>query len=150
MATFSLTLALEPIAQPRTRSGPGSGKKKGKTVHYVPKAHPVHAYKETVALKAKEALMARAEAWDKEGPMGARLTFCLACPKGLPMEETSPWASGKPDLDNLVKAVLDAIKGSLLVDDCQVVRLESTKTYASLLDEPFVAIQIEHLALLPA
>lgn len=38
---------------------------------------------------------------------------------------------GKPDLDNVAKAVLDALNGIVYVDDKQVVRLTATKRYAA-------------------
>lgn len=36
---------------------------------------------------------------------------------------------GKPDLDNVIKAVLDALNGVVYLDDKQVVRLMGTKAY---------------------
>ena len=38
---------------------------------------------------------------------------------------------GKPDLDNVLKAVLDALNGVVYVDDKQVVRLTGGKAYSS-------------------
>jgi Holliday junction resolvase RusA-like endonuclease len=37
----------------------------------------------------------------------------------------------KPDLDNVAKAVLDAINGIVYVDDAQVINLVATKRYAT-------------------
>lgn len=39
-----------------------------------------------------------------------------------------PW-TGKPDCDNIAKAILDACNGVLFLDDSQVYRLEVVKTY---------------------
>lgn len=38
---------------------------------------------------------------------------------------------GKPDLDNVAKAVLDALNGVVYQDDKQVIRLTATKRYGS-------------------
>jgi Holliday junction resolvase RusA-like endonuclease len=45
----------------------------------------------------------------------------------------------KPDLDNVVKAVLDALNGVVYLDDAQVVNLVATKRYAT---EPRVEVYI--------
>ena len=45
----------------------------------------------------------------------------------------------KPDLDNVVKAVLDAMNGVVYRDDAQVVNLVATKRYAT---EPRVEVYI--------
>jgi Holliday junction resolvase RusA-like endonuclease len=37
----------------------------------------------------------------------------------------------KPDIDNVVKAITDAMNGIVYQDDCQIVSLHSTKVYAS-------------------
>ena len=42
----------------------------------------------------------------------------------------NPFPTGKPDLDNLTKTVMDAGNHILWADDSQIVKLEATKTYA--------------------
>ena len=49
----------------------------------------------------------------------------------------------KPDVDNLVKAVKDALKGLLYQDDAQIIHLEASKAYGP---EPGVTIALEALA----
>jgi Holliday junction resolvase RusA-like endonuclease len=39
------------------------------------------------------------------------------------------WPAGKPDLDNLAKAGLDACSGILIADDAQIVELRAVKKY---------------------
>ena len=45
----------------------------------------------------------------------------------------------KPDLDNLAKAVLDALNGVAYKDDCQIVTVLSKKNYA---EAPYVRVII--------
>lgn len=52
------------------------------------------------------------------------------------------YPSVRPDLDNLVKAVLDGLNGVAFLDDKQVVELFARKEYA---DEPRTLVRIEEL-----
>ena len=73
-----------------------------------------------------------------------RLVFWLPRPKGhfgkkglkpsAPADHTT-----KPDLDNLIKAIKDALKGLVWVDDSQVCRLVADKKYGA---EPKVEIEV--------
>lgn len=56
------------------------------------------------------------------------LTFYLPRPKSLPKKVIHH--TKKPDLDNLIKAVKDALKGITWKDDSQVVKIIALKLYA--------------------
>ena len=43
----------------------------------------------------------------------------------------------RPDLDNLIKSVLDALNGVAYKDDCQIVTMLSRKNYA---EAPYVKV----------
>jgi Holliday junction resolvase RusA-like endonuclease len=49
---------------------------------------------------------------------------------------------GKPDLDNLLKAVLDAINAIVFADDSQVVSLLASKTYGA---RPQVSVSVSQI-----
>lgn len=49
------------------------------------------------------------------------------------------WPTTKPDMDNVVKAVFDAINGVVWVDDVQVVNLAVVKSYG---DQPAVHVVV--------
>lgn len=69
------------------------------------------------------------------GDVVADLTFYLACPVRITRTERARMVSDEVrpghvgDVDNLAKAVLDALNGLLYVDDKQVVELRSRKRY---------------------
>ena len=71
------------------------------------------------------------------GPLGLRLTFEMLKPKTVRKRER--WRAKKPDMDNLVKAVLDAMNGILYRDDAQIVYLVALKPYS---DSPGVTIEL--------
>lgn len=48
--------------------------------------------------------------------------------------------SKKPDIDNILKAIFDALNGYAYVDDVQIVRVYAEKVYA---EEPFVEVEID-------
>lgn len=60
-------------------------------------------------------------------PLSMSVKFYLTKPKSV--KRLHPTV--KPDLDNYVKAVMDALKG-IWGDDCQVVELRASKQYAGI------------------
>lgn len=87
-------------------------------------AHRLKAWRSAVAGQA-------AIAWDGE-PIAAAvhvgLRFVFPRPASA---RRRVWPSVKPDLDKLTRAVLDALTGSLIVDDAQVVSLRAVKEYSA-------------------
>ena len=74
-------------------------------------------------------------------PWGVLLTVPVrvVCDFYMPIPKSWPAArrahpglpEGKPDVDNLAKAALDAMNGTVFVDDAQVVDLSCRKRYSS-------------------
>lgn len=102
-------------------------------------------------------LMIRAEAkrsWSgvvSHDPIRMRVWFFMPRPKshfakdGSRKAKTPHFHTSKPDLDNLVKAVMDAINdcGNIWHDDSQVVDLEISKRYCE--KQAGVTVQIDSL-----
>lgn len=73
------------------------------------------------------------------GPIWVGLDFYLKRPKahldkhGVPKPKSPIWHQKKPDLDNLIKAVTDAITDTQTIwfDDSQICQIQATKTYAT-------------------
>lgn len=58
-------------------------------------------------------------------PVHIKLEFYIAAPKQAPPSHR--WHRKRPDLDKLIRAVLDELSGRLIVDDSQVASIIATK-----------------------
>ena len=108
----------KPIAQPRHKIAA-----RGKFARaYIPEEHPVHSYKYGLKIFAKKY-------YEKpfEGPIQISLTFHI--PKARSQKNVLPII--KPDIDNLAKAVLDALNTIAYKDDSQICDLHISKWFAS-------------------
>ena len=114
----------KPIPQPRHRVAV-----RGRfPTAYIPKEHPVHAWKRHVESCAVAVLNEReiVRQWDRECALHLILAFYLPRPKS----NKTQLPRCRPDLDNLDKAVMDALTGLLWSDDSQVVWLASEKVWS--------------------
>ncbi len=112
----------EPVPQPRPRVSTRGGFARA----YVPKEHPVHAYRKAIAEAADEAgLVAQDE------PLNVVIDAVFERPKShlnkAGVKPTAPRLP-RPDVDNLAKAVLDALQ-DVMGDDTLVARLVVEKSY---------------------
>ena len=62
-----------------------------------------------------------------DGPLTLEATFYLPRPKSVPRSRRYPEV--KPDLDNLLKAVKDALRGLIYLDDSRIVEVRARKLY---------------------
>jgi Holliday junction resolvase RusA-like endonuclease len=118
----TFTIAGEPVPQPRPRVSTRGGFARA----YVPKEHPVHAYRKAIAEAADEAgLVAQDE------PLNVVIDAVFERPKShlnkAGVKPTAPRLP-RPDVDNLAKAVLDALQ-DVIGDDTLVARLVVEKSY---------------------
>ena len=144
-----------PIGQPRRWEKQG---RKGRW-SYVPKDHPVHAWKALIMKMALDQTF-RNIRWKSHvsymepltGPISCNLRFWFPRPKTRPKRiPKALWDSGeaiwhdvKPDEDNLRKAVLDALSDvGLWKDDCQVCSGMTEKRYVSVLSEDAKAMGLK-------
>ena len=112
----------DPVPQPRPRVSTRGGFARA----YVPNGHAVHAYRQAIAVAAREAgLTATGE------PLNVVIDAVFARPKShLRKAGVRPDAPAlpRPDVDNIAKAVLDALQ-DVAGDDTHVARLVVEKTY---------------------
>lgn len=93
-------------------------------------------YKKEIAKAAKEEGM---KPFDKDLPLTLSVCFFITKPKSTKRR----YPTVKPDLDNLVKAVKDALKGIAWHDDSQVVDSSESKRYAH--SAPGVMIRVSEI-----
>lgn len=80
------------------------------------------------------------------GPVRVSIEFIMPRPKSLRADELAPPHTHPPDLDKLVRGVLDALTGTLLVDDALVTSLgETSKRTAAALEPPGAHITVTSL-----
>ena len=75
-----------------------------------------------------------------EGAVGMKVEFFYKIPKSWSKQKKADakWHISRPDKDNLLKSVFDALNGVAFVDDSQVCQLDSRKQYAE-----FEGVKIE-------
>lgn len=132
---ISFWVSGEPKGQPRPRAF--ARKMGGKFVARVFDAGTAEAWKGAIAVAAAQ----HKPAAPISGPVRLRICFYIARPKGhytagkveRGLRATAPhYHVGKPDADNLAKAVMDALTqcGWFWGDDAQVAVLTAAKLYA--------------------
>jgi len=123
-----------PVAQPRPRA---FKIKTGKIGVYDPKN--AKEWKELVKLQAikyrpPELLDQAISVW---------VNFSLLRPKSAPKKRK--WPTKRPDLENLAKSIMDALKNVIYRDDSQIIDLYLTKRYCIDNQQPSVMIRIEQV-----
>lgn len=134
---FSVTGA--PVAQPRTnpsllrrKGGALVTDKNGRPIitHHVNKEHPIGGWKDRIIRAYQHAIteadIAALVPVAPKIPMALMAQFCILRPTTAKRWER--WKSTRPDADNYVKAVMDALQfADLYVDDGQIVHLDAKK-----------------------
>ena len=112
----------DPVPQPRPRVSTAGGFARA----YVPAKHPVHAYRAGIAAAARQAGLS-----ETGDPLNVVIDAVFARPKShltkAGLKASAPKLP-RPDVDNLGKAVLDALQ-DVIGDDTCVARLVVEKSY---------------------
>ena len=114
----------DPVPQPRPRVSTRGGFARA----YVPAKHPVHEYRTQIAAAARDAGLT-----ETGEPLSVVIDAVFARPKShLRKSGVKPDAPKlpRPDVDNLAKAVLDALQ-DVVGDDTNVARLVVEKSYGT-------------------
>ena len=117
-----------PVAQPRHRAAFRGGFAK----MYIPKSHAIHAWKNAISRIAFESIENQLEHAVK-----VDVLFVFKAPRKT---EIGNFKASKPDIDNLLKAVLDALTDAgMWNDDSQVVQVSAAKMFGA---TPYMEISI--------
>lgn len=122
MSAVSFTVAGQPVPQPRPRVSTAGG------FAYVPGKHPVHAYREAIAAAARGAGLTQTGE-----VLNVVIDAVFERPKShMRKAGVKPDAPKlpRPDVDNIAKAVLDALQ-DVMGDDSLVGRLVVEKSYGT-------------------
>ncbi len=132
---ISVFIPGNPIAQPRHRVSVRFGKAHA----YLPASHKVHGWKSIIWLYCSNNKLSNLNITK---PVKIDLTFFMPIPKSLKNKITSMQPHiKKPDIDNLVKAVLDSMTDChVWQDDSLVYDIASRKFYS---DAPGVLIKLK-------
>jgi Holliday junction resolvase RusA-like endonuclease len=124
MSPVAFSVDGDPVPQPRPRVSTQGGFARA----YVPKGHAIHGYRQAVAVAAKAAGLT-----DTGEPVSVVIDAVFARPKSHMLKsgvKASAPALPRPDVDNLGKAVLDALQ-EVMGDDTHVARLVVEKSWGT-------------------
>lgn len=142
--TIRFTVPAIPVAQPRQRHRVIHSGGRAFAHNYTPKNDPVNAFKAAVQMAAAQIHHGAPLA----GPIEMALTFVMPRPKAM-LWKSKPMPRvhdvRKPDRDNLMKSVQDALNGLLFVDDSQICDGPVRKFIAAGDEPPHVEIEIREL-----
>lgn len=80
----------------------------------------------------------------KDVPVSVRLTFVMPRPVAMSKRKPTPPHTKRPDVDKLLRAVLDALTSAgVLTDDCQVVEQYAAKRTADVDETPGCLIHLQ-------
>jgi Holliday junction resolvase RusA-like endonuclease len=128
-----------PVAKGRARIGRA---RNGMTVAFTPAK--TRSFENLVALAAQQHMAGR-EPYSREIPLSMLVIATLPIPaswsgkKRLAAADQRVLPTGRPDLDNYVKAALDGCNEIVFADDSAVVRLETRKEYGTV---PGLTVQV--------
>lgn len=147
-AEVSFVVTAVPVAQPSQRHGARATKSgQVRSFNYLDSEHPIHVFKLTVQQCARAAMQGREP---YEGPLHLGVSFVLPRRKHPKKHGINriPYPK-KSDLDNFLKAVMDACNGILFRDDCQVTSCFMTKEEAAEGEGPHVLVLMQPVAWSP-
>lgn len=121
MTGIAVTVLGPPVAQGSMRAlGPR------RIVHS--NSEQLRPWRDTIAWHVRQAMTDAGLAEPLEGPVAVAATFVVPRPQSAPKRRWAP--DRKPDLDKLLRALLDACTaGGAWLDDAQVVTVATSKVY---------------------
>jgi len=125
---IDLVIYGKPIGKARPRFG--RNKHTGKVVTFTPQQ--TKNYEQEIATTAQCAMFGKTMF---EGPVKVTIKAFFE------HKTKTGWHTSRPDLDNIVKAVLDGLNGVVFADDAVVAQLVASKEYG----EERVEVQVENV-----
>lgn len=121
--------------------------RRGEYVHtYTPKK--TKDFEEAIRFEFMASTCEAMPVYDREINLKANVLIGVSIPKSYSKKKRALCRdrvlapSKKPDIDNVLKSIFDALNGYAFADDVQIVRVVAEKVYA---EEPFVEVEINEL-----
>lgn len=145
MTQITFTIPAIPVAQPRQRHRIISTGGKNYAQNYTPTKHPVNAFKST----ARMALQSVYTGPPLAGPVAMSVVFVFPRPSNR-IWKTRPMPrerhAKKPDCENVLKSLQDALTGLAFVDDAQICEYRDvSKWIAAGHEQPHVEVLISEV-----
>ena len=132
----------DPMAQPRARAVARviNGVPIA-NVYGAPKRHPIHGFKQAVLRSARAAhgspMLCE--------PLRVDIVAIFKRPKSIKRPAGRLMKTTKPDADNVIKAILDALNGVWWQDDKFICQLNYSAWISALNEEPHLIVRVERL-----
>ena len=142
MVKVQFTIPVDPVAQGRPRITTIGGRPRA----YEPAKS--RSYKAYVADFTQRAMIDAGLEKPIEGPLCIRARFAFPLPKSQWRKRTprpEEWRDKKPDLDNLVKNLLDGLQPICFLDDRQVAKMVVEKVTLAQGEAPYTSVVVEQL-----
>lgn len=137
------SLHFEALGEPAPQGSMQAFVQGGRAVVTHAKPQKLQDWRRAIGWAAREAVTLDALA-PFQGPVGVSATFRVSRPRSV-SEGRRPHPSVRPDVDKLLRALLDAITGIVIKDDAQVCRLDVQKVYALESEAPGVVVEVREL-----
>lgn len=131
----TIKINLKPVTQGSVTAIPvrrKSGKMGAVAIHN----HSTELYEQRAVIQS-EYQKANGQFYENE-PIELSITFSFIRPKSV-SEKKRPYHTVKPDLDKLIRAILDSLTNVAYKDDSQVMKINAIKGYS---DEEYIWIEV--------
>lgn len=138
-----MTVKFKVLGEPKGKQRPRLCKIRGRSVVYTPKQ--TTEYEQKIRASYKRLI---SEKFPKEAPLEIRITALFSIPKKFNKEQRKKALNGeilpkkKPDSDNIIKIILDALNENAYFDDSQVCGINFVKKYG---ETPQIIIEIKEI-----
>lgn len=119
----------------------------GNYVHtYTPEK--TREFEDAIRFECISSICERMPVYERETPLKANVVIGVRIPQSYSKKKQALCRcrmiapTKKPDIDNILKSIFDAINGCAFVDDVQIVQVTAEKIYA---EAPFVEVTIDEL-----
>lgn len=140
--TITFEIPGVPVAQPRQRHRVANINGRSVAMNYTPTKHPVNAWKAAIQLSARAAYQGP--------PINEPVKLIVTCVFPRPQNriwKTRPMPrepkTGKPDGDNVLKSLKDALSGAVFRDDALVWDEQIVRYVAAGHEQPHTVVTIE-------